>query len=112
MRNIASLRYILGLMILPVSLAIGTSVSWAIVVTNTANSGAGSLKQAILDANADGVPTAITFDPAVFLAVIVLTSRLPALTDQGDVIDGGGDLRRNGAILDGSSLFSNRKIFS
>jgi len=47
MRNIASLRSILGLMILPVSLAMGISASWAIVVNNTNNSGPGSLRQAM-----------------------------------------------------------------
>jgi hypothetical protein len=43
------------------------SVSWAqIVVTTLADNGPGSLRQAILDANADGVATTITFDPVVF----------------------------------------------
>ncbi|HWP59672.1 MAG TPA: hypothetical protein VNL14_17405 [Candidatus Acidoferrales bacterium] len=80
-------------------LILGASVAQAIVVTSTANSGAGSLRQAINDANSDGVPTTITFDPVVFPAggntTIFLTSQLPALTGVGDTIDGGA------VILDG-----------
>ncbi|HSE86746.1 MAG TPA: right-handed parallel beta-helix repeat-containing protein [Candidatus Binatia bacterium] len=41
-------------------------LSWAIVVTTTADSGAGSLRAAITAANTDGAPTTISFDPTVF----------------------------------------------
>lgn len=87
--------------ILSISLAIGTSVSWAIVVTTTADSGAGSLREAITDANTDGVPTPITFDPTVFPGTITLATELPPLTeDLGDTIDGTG----TGVVIDGSAF--------
>src|SRR5215510_1001428 len=79
----------------------GASASWAIVVTNTNNSGAGSLRQVILDANADGVATTITFDPVVFgPGTIFLTSQLPAMTGAGDTVDGSGA----GVVIDGSAV--------
>jgi hypothetical protein len=83
------------------------SVSWAqTVVTTLADSGLGSLRQAILDANSDGVATTITFDPAVFPpppaapGVILLATPLPNLNGTGDTIDGTGA----GVVLDGSAL--------
>ncbi len=84
------------------------SVSWAqIVVTTLADSGAGSLRQAILDATTDGVATTITFDPVVFPpppalpGVILLQTPLPNVTGaRGDTIDGTGA----GVVLDGSAL--------
>ncbi|HSE86745.1 MAG TPA: right-handed parallel beta-helix repeat-containing protein, partial [Candidatus Binatia bacterium] len=83
------------------------SVSWAqIVVTTLADSGPGSLRQAIIDASADGVATTITFDPAVFPpppalpGLILLATPLPNLTGTGDTIDGTGA----GVVLDGSAL--------
>src|ERR1044071_2874716 len=79
------------------------SVSWAQSVVNTlADSGPGTLRQAILDANSDGVATTITFDPTVFPpppalpGVILLTTALPNLTGAGDTIDGTGA----GVVLD------------
>src|SRR5439155_10043240 len=73
----------------------GASVSWAqTVVTTLADSGPGSLRQAIMDASADGVPTTITFDPIVFppaaAGVILLATPLPNLTGTGDTFDGTG----------------------
>jgi hypothetical protein len=35
-----------------------------LVVTNTNDSGAGSLRQAILNANSDGIDSVITFEPS------------------------------------------------
>jgi hypothetical protein len=85
-------------------LFVGAASSWAIVVTNTNNSGAGSLRRAINDANGDGVATTITFDPAVFPpaapATIFILSQLAALTDTGDTIDATGA----GVVIDGSAL--------
>jgi Right handed beta helix region len=82
------------------------SVSWAqIVVTTLADSGSGSLRQAIIDASADGVATTITFDPVVFPpppaapGLILLSSALPNLNGTGDTIDGTGA----GVVLDGSN---------
>ena len=72
-------------------------------MTNTNNSGSGSLREAIIDANADGIPTPITFDPTVFPGNINLLSQLPTLRDPGDTIDGSG----NGVKLDGSLLAGN-----
>jgi hypothetical protein len=83
------------------------SVSWAqIVVTTLADSGPGSLRQAIIDASADGVATTITFDAVVFPpppalpGVILVQTPLPNLTGTGDTIDGTGA----GVVLDGSRL--------
>jgi hypothetical protein len=95
----------IGLLILVLTSA---SVSWAqIIVTTLADSGPGSLRQAIIDANGDGVATTIIFDPAVFPpppaapGVILLQSPLPNLTGiRGDTIDGTGA----GVVLDGSAL--------
>ena len=80
------------------------SPSWAIVVNSTANSGAGTLRQAILDANADSGANTITFDSAVFPAAspvsINLTTTLPIITGVGDTIDAtGAGVRLNGAAL-------------
>lgn len=61
--------------------------SLAGVVTSTADAGPGTLRQEIIDANADSAPTQITFDPTLFPATITLTTRLPAMTDAGDSID-------------------------
>jgi len=83
------------------------SVSWAqTVVTTLADSGLGSLRQAIMDTSTDGVSTTITFDPVVFPpppalpGVILLATPLPNLTGTGDTIDGTGA----GVVLDGSAL--------
>jgi YVTN family beta-propeller protein len=74
-----------------------------LVVTNTNDSGPGSLRQVILDAR-DNVPSVITFDPAVFPVAspgtISLLTRLPVLSDPGDMIDGSN----RGVIVDGSNL--------
>ena len=86
--------------IFSISLVTGASPSWAVVVNSPADGGPGSLREAIMLANGDGVPTIITFDPAVFPAVIALTSQLPPLLGPGDTIDGTG----NGVVLDGSLM--------
>jgi len=81
-------------------------LSWARIVTSTADSGAGSLRAAIAIANGFLAATTITFDPAVFpppptlLGVIVPLSALPNLTGPGDTIDGTGA----GVVLDGTNL--------
>ena len=57
-------------------------------VTNIADSGAGSLRQAILDANANGGTNTINFDiPGTGPQVILPASKLPAIKDPV-VIDG------------------------
>ena len=89
-----------------------------IVVTNTSDSGAGSLRQAILDADAGGSPSSIVFniptsDPGFngqWFTIAPLTP-LPNLTAAGTTIDGGsqtvftGDTNAAGpeVFLDGRS---------
>lgn len=60
-------------------------------VTNTADSGAGSLRRAINVANASaGVSDKIDFAPSLSGKTITLASRLPTITDSGGLtIDGG-----------------------
>lgn len=78
-------------------LLLGSTSSWAIVVTTLADTGPGSLRDAVTTANSDGVPTTITFG---LPGVILLATPLPNLTGTGDTIDGTGA----GVVLDGSSL--------
>ena len=72
-----------------------------IIVTNTDDSGPGTLRQALLDAETGDI---ITFDPAVFPprapATIYLTSSLP-LISQGNLKI---DASNAGVILDGSNI--------
>lgn len=74
--------------------------SMAGVVTNTADSGPGTLRQEILDANADDVPTLITFDASVFPETIFLATRLPAIRGVGDSINTAG----LEVVIDGSAV--------
>ena len=46
-------KHILVLMVLSIFVVMGTSGAWAIVVANTDDSGAGSLRQAIVEANGE-----------------------------------------------------------
>jgi hypothetical protein len=63
-------------------------IAATLVVSNTSASGAGSLQQAILDANAASGPDIIVFNiPVSGVQTISLTSALPAITDPV-VIDG------------------------
>ena len=82
---------------------LGAASSWAIVVTNTNNSGPGSLRQAILDARSDPAADVITFDPALFPATIDLLSLLPVLNSPGDTIDGAGNVTLNAVNLTATS---------
>jgi hypothetical protein len=76
------------------------SVSWAqIVVTTLADSGPGSLRQAIIDADTNPGADVITFVPGL-AGVILLQTPFPNLTGTGDTIDGTGA----GIALDGSAL--------
>lgn len=62
---------------------IGAFEAQKIVVTNTNDSGAGSLRQAILDANANPGADTITFNiPGAGVHTITPASLLPAITDQ------------------------------
>lgn len=55
-----------------------------IVVTNLNNSGAGSLRQAILDANASAADDIIRFNVS---GTITLGSQLPNIVDEGREVD-------------------------
>jgi hypothetical protein len=57
------------------------------VVTTTADSGAGSLRDAIDQANAGAGPDTINFAPGIAGQTIALASPLPHLTDGGTTID-------------------------
>jgi len=57
-------------------------------VTTLADSGAGSLREAIDTANSDGVPTTITFDGSLAGGTITLASPLPSLNEGQTTIDG------------------------
>jgi hypothetical protein len=60
------------------------------VVTNTNDAGAGSLRQAIVDANANAGEDTIDFAPSLSGQTITLASQLPTITDTaGLTIDGG-----------------------
>jgi hypothetical protein len=97
LRRSHSAQYLFHLALVVAFLVFGTSLSWAqIVVTTVADSGPGSLREAITTANGDGVPTTITF---ALPGVILLATPLPNLTGTGDTIDGTG----TGVIVDGSN---------
>lgn len=72
-----------------------------ITVTSTADSGPGTLRQAIIDANGDGDATIIDFDGTVFPGTILLQTRLPRIFGEPNTtIDGTG----LGVTIDGSDL--------
>ena len=77
--------------LLIVFLLVGRQASATVFpVTNGADAGAGSLRQAIINANAGGAgPHSITFS---ITGVINLNSPLPAITNAGITIDGGGSI--------------------
>ena len=80
------------LLTLLISLLLPTPVRASdIFVTNTNDSGPGSLRQAILDANSNGVPDTIKFNispTCIGPCLITLASPLPFLTEDGTTIDG------------------------
>ena len=80
-------RQYLLLSLLIACLRISASAATTFTVTNTNNSGAGSLRQAILDANSNPGTDSITFNIGSGLQTIALTSELPGITDPV-VIDG------------------------
>lgn len=82
------------------SVLASASLSWAqLVVTTLADNGPGSLRQAILDANASPAADVITFVPGL-AGLILLQTPLPSLNGTGDTIDGTGAA----VVLDGSAL--------
>lgn len=90
------------------SLVLALVLPWAghaatFSVTNTADSGAGSLRQALIDANADvTTPRVIRFDPPFPSGgVITLQSALPAWSNGALRIDGNG----RSPVIDGGNSF-------
>lgn len=86
-----------------------SAVHGVITVTNTNNSGAGSLRQAILDANADPyAPHDIVFAIGSGVQTIQPTSELPAIVANYTLIDGtsqpGWSLGNPQIVIDGSLL--------
>ena len=72
-------------------------------VTRTANSGPGSLRDAIAQANSSGPPDTILFAAAMDGKAIRPSTPLPPLTDDGTTIDGDiDDNNRPDIILDGA----------
>ncbi len=70
----------------------GTAWATTFAVTNTADSGKGSLRQAISDANSSAGADTIEFADGVG-GTIILAAMLPHITDpEGLTIDGGGDV--------------------
>ena len=79
-------------------------------VTNNGDTGTGTLRQAINDANNNPGPDLIDFNLAANQRTIVPLSALPALTDAGTVIDGTKQPGYSGLPLvkiDGSSAGTN-----
>ncbi len=68
-----------------------TGTPGPLTVTNTNDAGAGSLRQAILDANGAAGPDTIVFDPAINGGTITLATALPAITDAVTVTGPGSD---------------------
>lgn len=58
------------------------------VVTTTADSGPGSLREAMISANGDGQPSVIVFDSSISGQTITPQTRLPILTENDTKIDG------------------------
>lgn len=75
-----------GFAVLPPPLA-----AQSYTVTTLADGGVGSLRDAIDFANADGLPTAITFAPGLSGGTIALASPLPSFSEGGTTIDGDVD---------------------
>ena len=93
------------LAVLSLFFAVGPSMAHAatLSVITAADTGAGSLRQAIIDANTGVGPDTITFDtgkPGKCTFFINLTSQLPVLTDDGTTIDG----TECNVTIDGSAL--------
>lgn len=75
------------LVLVSLCLAGGATAQEVITVTNLMDSGAGSLRQAILDANAsDATQIAIQFD-ASLTGTLMLASSLPVIDAEGKVLD-------------------------
>jgi hypothetical protein len=91
-------QYLLILAFLIVFQPVSSQAATTFVVTNTNDSGAGSLRQAILDANANSGADLITFNIGSGLQTISPTTTLPEISD-AVVIDGTTQPGFNGSPL-------------
>jgi hypothetical protein len=80
-------------LVMAVVLVSPTQAATPFTVINTNDSGAGSLRQAILDANGAAGEDTINFQPSLSPATITLGSQLPAITDSAGLIIGGGSAK-------------------
>jgi hypothetical protein len=89
-RTVASNRcvvfFAIGLGLMSIALILASQMkranaSTTFTVMNTADSGPGSLRQAILDANATLGADTINFDPSLTGTITLTTGQLPAITD-------------------------------
>ena len=84
-------------------------------VTNTSDSGPGSLRQAVLDANASAAADEIVFDPNVFsspqtITLLTAIALSPTTADDHLTITGSGANLLTVTSSGGSSLFSNGNV--
>ena len=82
-------------------------------VTNTADSGEGSLRQAVSDANASAGEDTISFDPSLSGQTITLGSQLRVTDSAGLTIDGGSaniTVSGNNAVRVFDVLFADAKL--
>jgi hypothetical protein len=95
---------VLALTVLSTLLYAGAAWAAPFTVTNTNDSGPGSLREAIEQANANAGADEIAFADGVS-GTITLSSSLPTITDEaGLVIDGGGDVTVSGLSRAGSDV--------
>ncbi len=88
-----------------------------IVVTTTADTGTGSLRWAILEANNQPGIDTISFEPSLMNQILYLESGLPPITGQtfinGDVDDNAEpDIELDGSLLYSSDIFTIRSGFN
>jgi FlgD Ig-like domain len=94
-------------LVLAASLLVASASAATYTVTVNADSGVGSLRQAINHANAHAGPDSIIFDPVMSGQTIQPLTLLPSLTDPATTIngdingDGAPDVRIDAAALDG-----------
>ncbi len=82
----------------------------ALSVTNTLDSGPGSLRDAMEQANSDGVSTVITIDPGLAGQTIFVLSQLPDIIEDGTTLDADfngdcvPDLELDGSVAGGHGV--------
>ena len=98
--NILKMLLTLTMLLLLTVVCVSTAWATTFTVTNTDDSGPGSLRAAIDQANTNAGADEIVFADGV--GTITLASRLPTITDAaGLVIDGGGDVTVSGPSIGG-----------